>query len=422
MRDHQRYFAVRSADGSLLPRFLCVANSAPEAVDQVTNGNQRVLRARLDDARFYWNEDLKTTLEQKVPDLSRVVWLEGFGTLADKTRRIEVLVKEFASGADEAVRATALRAAHLAKADLITEMIKGGKQFTALQGAIGREYALRNGESEAVATAIEEQYLPRFAKDALPSTEAGAYVALADRIDTLVGVWAAGMKPTGSKDPFGLRRSALGVVRIVLELGHDVRIEALLTASAASYGTMIEAPADVVREVGAFIRDRLAGHLTDEERFDADLVASVVPVAGGNPLDARERLRALTALRESGRDDLEALAEGFKRAKNILKKESADGRPEEALLVEEAERELFRAFESVDQAVAEAQREHRYRDAFGALASLRRPIDGFFDGVLVMAEDADVRRNRLRLLGRIVERVQSLADLSRIALTEEAAA
>ena len=422
MRDHQRYFAVHGPGGELLPRFLCVANSAPEAVDQVMNGNRRVLRARLDDARFYWNEDLKTPLEAKVPQLARVVWLEGFGSLEDKTKRIAALVRELVASADASVRDTALRAAHLSKADLITEMIKGGKQFTSLQGVIGREYARRSGEPEGVAQAIEEQYLPRFAGDELPRSEAGAYVAIADRVDTLVGVWATGMKPTGSKDPFGLRRGALGIVRIVLGLRRDVDVAELLRHSATQYGAMIADRDAVVNETAAFVRERLAGYLADEEGFEADLVASVVPVAGDRPLDARERVRALAGLRETGREDLEALAAGFKRAKNILKKESADGAPEERFLVEDAERVLFDAFRSVEGTVEGAQREHRYRDAFEALASLRRPIDGFFDRVHVMAEDPDVRRNRLRLLARIVDRVQSLADLSRIALREEATA
>ncbi len=420
MREHQRYFAVEDESGRLLPRFLCVANSAPDAVLAVRNGNQRVLRARLDDARFYWNEDLRTTLEQKTAKLANVVWLEGFGSLLDKSRRLETLVGELAKNAAPEVRAAAQRAARLAKADLVTEMIKDGKQFASLQGLMGREYATRNGEPEAVAIALEEQYRPRFAGDALPAGEAGAYLAIADRVDTTVGVWAAGLKPTGSKDPFALRRGVLGVIRIFLDRKLELGIEDLLRRAADGYGDRVQDPDGVVAEVAGFVRDRLAGHLVDEERFDADVVAAVVAgTAGANPVDARARCEALTRMRRERGDDFEALAAGFKRAKNILKKASAAGAPSADLAREPAERKLLEAFLAVDRRVAEAEAQHRYGDALADLASLRRPIDEFFDGVLVMCEDDALRTNRLRLLGRIVARIDDLADLSRIATAEE---
>lgn len=419
MRDHQRYFALAGPDGGLLPHFLCVTNSAPDAAEQVIDGNQRVLRARLDDARFYWNEDLKTTLEQKVPALARVVWLEGFGSLRDKSERVARLATRLAEGMPAETRATVERAALLAKADLVTEMIKDGKEFTALQGVIGREYARRQGEPEAVAVALEEQYRPRFAGDALPSTDAGACLALADRLDTMIGVWAAGLKPTGSKDPFGLRRSALGVIRILIDRRRDVSVRALLAMAAEGYADRVGETGALVEEAAEFVRDRLAGWLTDEEGLDADVVAAVVPAAGANPLDARARGRALDELRRARREDFEALAAGFKRAKNILRKDSAEGSPEPALLAEDAEKALFEAFRAVDGRVAAAQAEHRYADAFADLAGLRAPIDEFFDRVLVLAEDENVRANRLRLLGRIVDRIQGLADLARLAIPEE---
>ncbi|MEZ5063947.1 MAG: glycine--tRNA ligase subunit beta [bacterium] len=417
MRDHQRYFAVAGAGGDLLPRFLCVANSAPDSVAQVMNGNQRVLRARLDDARFYWNEDLKTTLEQKVPTLGKVVWLEGFGSLEDKTHRIRALANELAADAAADVRKVVDRAALLAKTDLVTEMIRDGKEFTALQGVMGREYAARNGEPEAVGRAIEEQYLPRFAGDVLPASEAGAWLAAADRLDTIVGVWAAGMKPTGSKDPFALRRALLGVIRILLDRGRDVSIEDLLARAAAGYGAAIADPETVLAEAATFARDRLAGFLS--ESYDADIVAACVGSAGANPRDAQARCAAVTALRTSRREDFEALAAGCKRAKNILKKGSADGEPTADRLVEPAERALFDAFRAVEARVEEARRAHRYEAALQDLATLRAPIDAFFDSVLVMADDEAVRTNRLRLLGRIVDRIEGLADLSRITPPEE---
>lgn len=425
MRDHQRYFAVQDDAGRLMPRFLCVANSSPDAVDQVMNGNQRVLRARLDDARFYWNEDLKTTLAEKVPALGKVVWLEGFGSLKDKSERIAALAEFLASDpdaadADATTRETVARAAFLSKTDLVTEMIKDGKEFTALQGAMGREYARRNGEPDAVGLVLEEQYLPRFAGDVLPSTDAGACLAVADRIDTLVGVWAAGMKPTGSRDPFALRRGVLGVVRILLDREWNVSMETLLARAAEPYGDRLKDRDELLAEAAAFARDRLSGHL-QEDGFDADVVAAVVGASGAHPLDARARVQALSALRSTLREDFDALAAGFKRAKNILKKASAAGEPTADALVEDAERALFDAYRTVDGEVAAAEAEHRYADAFAALAGLRGPIDAFFDSVMVMADDAKLRDNRLRLLGRIVDRVQGLADLSRIAVEEKSA-
>jgi glycyl-tRNA synthetase beta chain len=419
MRSHQRYFAVVTSGGKLLPNFLAVCNGAPEAAARVTDGNQRVLRARLDDARFYWNEDLRTTLEAKLPALSRVVWLEGFGSLGDKSARVSALAEFLAEPLSEEARATVRRAAPLAKADLVCAMIRDGKEFTALQGVMGREYALRQGEPEAVALALEEQYRPRFAGDALPATDAGACLALADRLDTMIGVWAAGQKPTGSKDPFALRRGALGIIRILLDRRRDVSVSGLLARAAAGYGAAVPDPGPIVAECGEFVRDRLAGWLVDEAGLAADVAAAVLAGADPNPLDALARARALAELRDARREDFEALAAGFKRARNILKKDSAEGAPEEALLAERAERTLFDAWVAVESAVAAAQREHRYSDAFAGLASLRVPIDGFFDHVLVLADDPRLRANRLRLLGRIVDRVQGLADLSRLAVPEE---
>jgi glycyl-tRNA synthetase beta chain len=420
MRDHQRYFAVEGRDGRLLPRFLCVANSAPDSVERVMNGNQRVLRARLDDARFYWNEDLRTPLAERVPALAKVVWLEGFGSLRDKSERIGEIAAELASKSGAETVETVRRAALLSKTDLLTEMIKDGKEFTALQGVMGREYAKHSREPEAVGLAIEEHYLPRFAGDVLPTSEAGACLAIADRVDTLVGVWAAGMVPSGSKDPFGLRRGALGIIRILLDRRMNLSIEDLIRRATEPYGERIGNPDAIVRETSAFVRDRLAGHLVEEEGFEADIVAAVTRVAGGNAVDARARAEALSELRSSRREDFEALAAGFKRAKNILKKQRAGGGdPAPDLLVESAERDLHDAFSAVDARVAAAEAEHRYRDALPDLARLRSPIDAFFDSVLVMTDDEALRDNRLRLLGKIVDRIQGLADLSRISPAEE---
>ncbi len=418
MRDHQRYFALRGADGALLPRFVCVANSAPESVEQVRNGNQRVLRARLDDARFYWNEDLKTTLEAKLPRLAQVVWLEGFGTLRDKTDRVGELAAELvarcAAPREPETAETVARAALLAKTDLVTEMIKDGKQFASLQGVMGREYAKRNRETAAVADALLEQYLPRFAGDDLPKSEAGAVLAVADRLDTLVGVFASGQKPTGSKDPFGLRRGAIGILRIALARGWDFSIRPWIDRAAALYGAAVSDRAALVDEATAFVVDRLGG-LFVEEGAEPDVVAAVLAASWHTPAGARALVESLSRVRSSRRAEFEALAAGFKRAKNILKKDSADGEPSAALLAAPEEIALHAAYVAVDAKVRAAAAASRYDDAIGALAELRGPIDAFFDAVMVLVDDRPVRENRLRLLGRIVDRVSGLADLSRLA-------
>jgi glycyl-tRNA synthetase beta chain len=420
MRDHQRYFAVRSADGKLLPRFLCVANSAPESVNQVRDGNQRVLRARLDDARFYWNEDLKTTLEQKVPKLASVVWLEGFGSLLDKTNRVRALAERILGSltppADTA-KPVVSRAAFLAKADLVTEMIRDGKQFASLQGVIGREYALQNGEPDEVAEAIRDQYLPQSAGDQLPRTEAGAVLGVADRLDTLVGVWASGQKPTGSKDPFALRRGAVGILRIMLDRRWENSFREWIAWAAEQYGSKVENRAETIREVGTFVDDRLGGIFV-ESGAEPDVVAAVLSAQWHFPLEAQERVEAFSRVRVSRRAEFEALAAGYKRAKNILKEDSAEGKPSLELLTAPAEKELYDAYVRVDEAVASAAAQYRFDDAIAALAELRAPIDSFFDSVRVLVEEDAVRANRLRLLGRIVDRVQGLADLSRLAVSE----
>lgn len=414
MRDHQRYFALRGADGKLMPRFVCVANSSPESVDQVRNGNQRVLRARLDDARFYWNEDLKSSLEEKLPRLEHVVWLEGFGSLRDKTNRLVRLVEELAGECAPKALSVASRAALLSKGDLVSEMIKDGKQFASLQGVMGREYALRHREPEEVAQAILEQYLPRFAGDSLPATEAGALLAVADRLDTLVGVWASGQKPTGSKDPFGLRRGVLGILRILLERQWDLSMSGLLDRAAGHFGAAVTDRPLLVTEISAFVADRLEG-LFVEEGYDAEVVSAVVAAASDRPVDVRARVLALAEVRSLRRDEFTALAAGFKRAKNILKKEFAAGEPDVSFLREEAERSLHEAYIHMRESVEKASREKRYGDALLALAQLRTPIDHFFDSVMVLVDDPAIRENRLRLLGRIVDRVQLLADVTRLA-------
>jgi glycyl-tRNA synthetase beta chain len=282
---------------------------------------------------------------------------------------------------------------------------------------MGREYARVNGEKEEVAQAILEQYLPRFATDDLPQSEAGAVLAIADRLDTLSGVWAAGLKPTGSKDPFALRRVALGILRIILVREWDISLRDWIRRSVDLFGELIVDRDVVAAEASAFVEDRLAG-IFIEEGIEPDVVAAVLASSAANALDARARVRALSRARSARRAEFEALAAGFKRAKNILKKDSASGEPSADLLVEEKEKLLHTALQEIGREVEQAAAARRYEDALTHLAKLRAPIDAFFDSVMVLVENEEVRKNRLRLLGRIVDRIQAIADLSRLSLPD----
>jgi glycyl-tRNA synthetase beta chain len=399
-------------------------------VDAVKEGNRRVLRARLDDARFYWNEDLKTTLEEKVPDLERVVWLEGFGSLAEKTRRVGrlagILAAKIAPGEEDAIA----RAALLSKSDLVTEMIKDGKEFTSLQGVMGREYALRNGEPEAVALALEEQYRPRFAGDGLPRSGAGACLAVADRIDTLVGVWAAGLKPTGSKDPFALRRAALGSIRIIIDNTLRVPLMMLFAKSAQLYKNQLGAKfasfADI--DLLVFFSDRLKVALRDKG-VRHDLIDAVFALrSDATPMDdlliVTRRVQALQNFLST--DDGKNLLAGYKRATNIVKIEEGKekkkdakhlgftGKPDVALMQALQEIELFKALAIANDLIASEVAQERFEEAMRAMSRLRAPVDAFFDKVTVNTDDPALRENRLKLLNDIRAAMHTVADFSKI--------
>ena len=417
MRSHQRYFAAEREDGSLLPNFLVVADGDWKDPSDVIAGNERVLRARLADARFYWDVDLRTGLDGLAAALGSVVWLEGLGSVRDKAERVAHLVDALGAGwrgdAWAAEREPALRAARLAKADLASEMIKDGKEFTGLQGVIGARYGEALGEPAAVTAAIAEQYLPKGADDPLPATFPGTLLALADRLDTLVGVWAAGFVPTGSQDPYALRRAANGVVRILLEQDRSLSLRDIVSRAVAGL------PAGAARsalpdEVLAFLRDRIAYFLR-EEGIPYDVVDAVLVADADDPVDARARARALQAVR--GAADLEPLVIGFKRAANILKGVDTAALPDPGSVdwaaAEPAERTLHEAAAGARDAIAKSADPGA---VLRELLTLRGPIDGFFDGVMVMADDPAVRDRRLALLAEVRALFDDVCDLSRIVI------
>ncbi len=415
MKSHQRYFAVEARDGSLRPFFLCVANVPPERLEGIRAGNERVLVSRLDDAAFYWEEDTRDSLESKVEALKSVTWLEGLGSLYEKTKRLERLAQRIGERLDSEETGMAVRAAHLAKADLVTEMVKDGKEFTELQGVMGREYALASDEPVGVATAIYEHYLPRFAGDLLPSTEAGTILSMTDRLDSIVGCFSAGLIPSGSQDPYALRRQAIGVVRIILEGGLDLSLGDLVRAAEEGFDVAAGDSEPVYDAVIAFIRQR-ARAVFIEEGFAYDLVDAVLETRAEDLVGARKRIVALSHFREA--DDFKGLVIGSRRVVNILKGKST-GKVESSALVEAASQALEEAREKVEAGVASAVSIDDLDGAVRELLNLRRPIDDFFDSVMVMTEDDRLRAARLALLGGVRDLFTGIADFSKVVLEGE---
>jgi glycyl-tRNA synthetase beta chain len=407
IQGHQRYFPVEAADGTLQDRFITVSNIESRDPGQVRAGNERVVRPRLTDAAFFWEQDRKQSLEAHAAKLAGVTFQAKLGSYADKTSRVRALALEI--GARIGAGPLVDRAAALAKADLMTAMVG---EFPELQGTMGRYYALAQGEPAELARALEEQYLPRFAGDALPASKTGQALSVADKLDTLVGIFAIDQKPTGAKDPFGLRRAALGILRILLEGGLDVDLPALIEHSAALQPVRRTAAA---LEAQTFIRERLRGLLL--ERGDGttpEMIEAVFAAAPRSPLDVEARLRALReflALPEAG-----VLAAANKRIANILKKTplSAGAAVDVSRFTEAAERELERALSALAAPVAAAMAAGEYALSLRLSSGLRTPIDAFFAGVMVMDEDAARRENRLALLRDVRTLFGGVADLSRL--------
>jgi len=414
MKGHQRYFAVETENGELLPRFLCVANALPEAVDGIREGNERVLVSRLDDAVFYWREDTKTPLASKVDRLKNVVWLEGLGSLYEKTERIEKLALHIGETLDVADAELLARAARLSKADLVTEMVKDGKEFTELQGSMGREYALQSGEPGEVAAAIVEHYMPRFAGDALPEGQTGIILGVADRIDSIVGCFSAGLVPTGSQDPYALRRQAIGLIRLVDEKRLPISLGELVGRSAELYGADGEERAELVSSVESFLRQR-ARVVLMESGHDYDLVDAVLEASFDRFVGVRPRLEALSHFREA--EDFAPLVIGARRVMNILKGQTGTHEPD--ALKERSAVALERARAAAAAAVDRALDEHDFDAAVRELLALRKPIDAFFDDVMVMVDDEKLRNARLGLLNEVRGLFLRIADFAAVVLEGE---
>jgi glycyl-tRNA synthetase beta chain len=406
MQDNQKYFALVDANGKLMPHFITIANIESRDVAQISSGNERVIRPRFSDAEFFWTQDKKQTLESRREGLKTMVFQQKLGSLYDKSARVAKLAAYIAQQLD-ADATLAVRAAELGKCDLITNMVF---EFTELQGIMGRYYAAYDGEAAEVSAALDEQYMPRFAGDELPQSKTGQILALAERLDTLAGIFGIGQKPTGAKDPFGLRRAALGALRLLIEKQLPLDLADLLDQAANNLSTQLGNKPST-GETLDYILDRLRGYY-QERGIGAAIVEAVAALKPSQPLDFDRRVKAVAAFRQLTAS--ESLAAANKRISNILKKVEGElpTRVDMSLLQESAEKALADAIFTQESTVLPLFASGDYEAALLSLASLREPVDQFFTDVMVMADDMALRNNRLALLNQMRGLFLRVADLS----------
>jgi glycyl-tRNA synthetase beta chain len=413
LREHQRYFAARDAEGKLAPNFLVVTNGTRENLAGVREGNESVLKARLEDARFFFREDTKAPLADKLAGLKKVVWLEGYGSLEQKSQRLQKLAEWLGDRVAPADKAHASRAALLCKCDLISEVV-GEKEFTSLQGTMGGIYAKLSGEDPAVCRGISEHYRPRHAGDAIPESRSGQLVALADKLDDLTGCFAAGLVPTGSQDPYALRRKAAGVMAILLAQDLDLSlVEAVhysISLTRASGGE-VKDPAALATQLLEFLRQRLEVALV-ERGHAPDVIAAVLSKRFELPREAVQRAAAIRELRK--REDFESTAKAFSRVNNILGSFSKPSAIDLRLLSGGAEKSLHERFLGARPAVERACQAGLFIQAYEEMARLRTAIDAYFDSVMVMDENEALRHNRLSFLHQIGTTLNLIADFTKL--------
>ena len=406
MQTNQKYFPVTDAEHALLPCFITISNIESSNPESVRHGNERVIRPRLADAEFFWQQDRKVELQQRVDDLDNIVFQKTLGTMRDKTRRMECLADYLANslGGDAE---HAVRAAQLAKTDLLTQMVG---EFASLQGIMGRYYAQADGEPEDVATAIEEHYFPKQAGAALPSEKTGQILAIADKIDTIVGIFSVGLVPSGDKDPYALRRSALGVLRILVEKNLDLDLQELIRVAQQQFTHAFD-QAQNCDQVSGFFLDRFRGYCLSRgytaEQFDA--VARVAPL---KPAEFDLRLQAVREF--TGLPESDSLCAANKRIQNILRKsgQMPTNSFDPTQLIEPAEQNLLSQLERIETSVSPKIAQRHYTEALKDLSELRQPVDQFFDDILVMADDPELRQARVSLLHRLQQNFIKIADIS----------
>ena len=413
LTDHQRYFPVADKNGDLLPRFVMIANLVSKDPNRVRAGNERVIRPRLADAAFFWESDKRVSLVERSDALRKVVYQRGLGSIYDKSIRIAKLAATVGGqiGADVAIIE---RAALLAKCDLLTSLVG---EFPKLQGLMGKYYATADGEPVGVAEAIGEQYLPRFAGDALPETAAGQAIAIADKLDTLAGIFALGKKPIGKRDPFGLRRSALAIIRIIIEQRLDLDFTALVAAAIAHHPIHHKDENALAENLYDFIIERMRSYYLDRQsNLTAEMFAAVMAKRPGSLLDFDNRLKAVAAFVKL--ESALSLAAANKRISNILKQAGVDGSAtfDQSLIKEPAETTLFNSIVKARNAVEPLLAKSDYTNVLTTLAELRDPVDRFFDDIMVMTDDEALRNNRLALLAELRAMFLNVADISSLSI------
>jgi glycyl-tRNA synthetase beta chain len=417
MKEHQNYFSVTDDNGGLLNRFIGLHNGDSRFIDIIREGNERVLRARLADARFFYDEDRKSPLKENLEKLKGVVFLQNLGSVFDRTSRLQKLVRIVAdmAGIEATVKKDAARAALLCKCDLVSLMVSE-KEFSHLQGYMGRIYALSSGEPRPVAEAIDDHYLPRWAADGMPVSTAGALLAICDKADILVGCFGIGLIPTGSQDPYGLRRAARGLYRILSDRGWDIDMTRLFSETAKLYRRQFEDAFPSKQDpcwpaLHDFCRNRIEVQLTGLG-FHYDVVRAVLPSALTFSRDTERRAEALTDYRR--RENFLALAIGYRRVANIIRDYHSDAPPKPALLKEPDERKLFEAVSRLTTPVTGDVAGRDFRAAMKKIVTLRPVIDRFFDNVLVMDQDVKIKNNRFALLNRVRSLFNLIADFSQM--------
>ena len=409
MKEHQRYFPVMDDHGKLLPYFICISNIYPKDREVVVKGNEKVLKARLSDAIFFFEDDLKISLDKRVEQLKKVVFQAKLGTSYEKVMRFKQLAIWMTERIDPRLRETVERASHLCKADLVTGMVG---EFPKLQGIVGKEYARLSKEKPEVAEAIYEHYLPGFAGDSLPSSPVGDIVSIADKMDTIVGCFGVGLVPTGTADPFGLRRQALGIIRIILEKKYSISLRGLVEESEKLLKEKMELPAEQVKEeILDFFRVRYQNFLLDKA-YPFDVTDAVLTISFDELLDVQGRIDALRKAREW--KEFESLVTAFKRAMNILKGSPPKGEIKPSLFTESAEKNLYQSFLKAKEKIGLHLSKRDYPSALVEMTLMKKPIDEFFDGVMVMVEDEAIRNNRLALLDEIGKLFLRIADFSKL--------
>lgn len=408
MKEHQKYFVYEDAAGNLFPGFATVSNIITEDMDVVVRGNERVLKARLSDAEFYYQDDLKEPLISKKDKLKEVVYQSDLGTYFDKVERVEKLAKRIAELIAPEKVEMAARAAALSKIDLITGVVY---EFPELQGIIGRDYALKTGEEKEVAEAVFEHYLPRGATDILPATETGTIVSIADKLDTICGCFGVGLIPTGTQDPYALRRQSIGVVNVIINKKYDLSLSLLITEAVKNLKDCIKTEEEsVISDVLEFFKGRIHGIVSSGD-VDQEVVDAVLNVGFDNVLETKAKVEALSQFKQS--DSYEALITGFKRAQNITRGTNIVTKVSPELFVYDEEGDLFRAIAETKETVSALAADKSYVEALNKLASLRNPIDSFFEKVLVMDKDEKLKSNRLALLLEMTGLFNWIADFSK---------